>query len=218
MPTNKPVGPEQLTLSTKYNAALQFYNSEFRTLGERTNIFLLSQSIFIAAIILLLNIYNNKNYEILTIPVMGIILTAILFCSLQIRAGRSGAESAFAWREYMLTLEKSVDHAPWQQFSKEFSNYFKFKDKKLGWIKYSGPLVECLPLPSGWFFTPLIFILFWIGSFIYILITYFGKADLCLEFWIVIILGLIILHLLFLSIYLLRLNYLAWQHPTKKVE
>ena len=108
-----------------YNAGIQQYSNEFRTLGERANAFLLTQSILIAALVLIFT--NLKEAPIpFGLVAMGIILIGISFCILQIRAGRSGAYSAYAWRKYLLHLENKHTDALWNWFEK----YFEDKSKK----------------------------------------------------------------------------------------
>jgi len=105
-----PLEPEDIR--NYYNAGIQQYNNEFRTLGDRANAFLLIQSILVAALVLIFT--NLKEAPIpFGLVAMGIILLGIFFCMLYIRAGRSGAHSAHAWRQYLLHLENENPSAPW---------------------------------------------------------------------------------------------------------
>lgn len=149
-----PLEPEDVR--SYYNAGTQQHNNEFRTLGDRANAFLLTQSIFFAALILIL-IYQDK----VTAPfiiMVGIILLGISFCLLYIRAGRSGAYSAYAWRKYLLHLENEhPDDAPWNWFAKYFKGktekakeanccITKFLMKRYSWVIDEGALAKHLTL------------------------------------------------------------------------
>ena len=166
---------EPLSLENNYSAGIQQYNNEFRTLGERANAFLLTQSILVAALVLIF--INLKEAPVpFGIVAMGIILIGIAFCILQIRAGRSGAYSAYAWRQYLLYLENKHPDAAWNWFAKYFECktkkaekeakccVTKFLMKKLPWVIDEGALAKCLPLPGFWVFSTIAFLAVWTGS------------------------------------------------------
>ncbi len=205
-----------------YNAAVQLHNNEFRTLGERANAFLLTQSILIAAFFLI-----RINQEEATIPfviiTMVVILIGIAFCVLHIRAGRSGAYAAYGWRKYMLHLENKYPDAPWNWFSKYFEDkskkaegancFIKFYGKHLWWLTGEGSLAKCLPLPSSWLFSPPLFLLVWTGATAYIFILYFQESlKLCIAFAVIVAISLSFAGCLTYQ------NWKAWKHPNNGKE
>jgi len=203
-----------------YNAAVQLHNNEFRTLGERANTFLLTQSIFIAGLVLLL--INLKKVPIaFDIIAMGIIVTGVMFCLLHIRAGRSGAIAAYGWRKYMLHLEKRYNYPdkPWRRFSE----YTYKKDKPtncclkklwrkyLSWLTKEGDFVKCLPLPSIWLFSPIMFLVVWTGS---ACIYGFIKNN-EVPLWLFILFAVVMAFSLSLAGYLVHQSCKAWRYPDK---
>lgn len=211
-----------------YNAGIEQYSNEFRTLGDRANAFLLTQSIFFTALILIL-IYRTK----VTAPFIimaGIILLGISFCLLYIRAGRSGAYSAYAWRQYLLHLENKHPDATWNWFAK----YFKGKTEKarkeakccvtkflmeheyLSGVIDEGALAKCLPLPSSWIFSTIAFLLVWFCTSIYVCINYclvyYHQTHTWLNIFII-ILGAVILLSIGFAVYLLYQAWKEWKNP-----
>jgi hypothetical protein len=139
-----------------YNAALQLHDQEFRTLSERTNIFLISQSIFVAALALLLTSQQCLPVD-LDIPALGIVIAGTLYCLLHHKAGLQGSRGALIWREYMLKIEAGNNNAPWKWF------YKTYRSKQ-----YSECLLVRPPLPSAWLVSPSIFMLLWLGAPFYV--------------------------------------------------
>ena len=213
-----------------YNAGTQQHNSEFRTLGDRANAFLLTQSIFFTALILTL-IYQDEVAAPFII-MAGIILLGISFCMLYIRAGRAGAYSAYAWRQYLLHLENEHPDAPWNWFAK----YFKGKKEKANkeakccvtkCLMHHCPslidesaLAECLPLPSSWIFSTSAFLAVWACVSIYVLSSYGMSYYHQTPTWpiiLIIVLGFIILlSITIFAVYLLHQAWKEWKHPYSK--
>ncbi len=201
-----------------YNAGTQQHNNEFRTLGDRANAFLLTQSIFFAALILIL-IYQNK-VAVPFIIMAGIILLGISFCILYIRAGRSGAYSAYAWSKYLRHLENKHPDAPWNWFAKYFERktekaekeakccITKFLMKRYPWVIDEGALATYLTLPSVWIFSTIAFLVVWTCASVYIYINVPETA-----FPLRILFGVIAGLLLFFAVYLLCQAWKAWKHP-----
>jgi len=212
-----------------YNAGIEQYSSEFRTLGERANAFLLTQSIFFTALILTL-IYQDKIAAPFIITA-GVILLGISFCLLYIRAGRSGACSAYAWRQYLLRLENENPDAPWNWFAK----YFKGKTEKarkeakrcvtkflmeheyLSWVIDEGALAKCLPLPSSWIFSTIAFLLVWVCASFYVLLDYGMIYCHQTSPWlfrpIIALSSILLLFIMIFSVYLLRQAWKEWENP-----
>lgn len=219
-----PLEPEDVR--SYYNAGTQQHNNEFRTLGDRANAFLLTQSIFFTALILIL-IYQDEVAAPFII-MAGIILLGFSFCLLYIRAGRSGAYSAYAWRRYLLHLENKHPDAPWNWFAK----YFKGKTKKAGgkakccvtkslmaherlsWVIDEGALAKRLTLPSVWIFSTSAFLAVWFCASIYVLINYYLVYCHQTPTWLIIILGsIVLLSIVIFAIYLLCQAWKEWKHP-----
>ena len=141
----------------RYNAALELHNHEFRTLGERSNLFAVIQSILISALVLIMIGQEEFGY-IFPYTVAGVSLVGAIICFLQYKSGLSGSENAFLWRKYMLSIENEVsgtpsDNMPWKWFHD----------------RYRGPgSLKKFPLPSAWLYTPTIFTLVWLVGSAYI--------------------------------------------------
>ena len=141
----------------RYNAALELHNHEFRTLGERSNLFAVIQSILISALALIMIGQEEFGY-IFPYMVAGVSLVGAIICFLQYKSGLSGSENAFLWRQYMLSIENDVsdtpsDNMPWKWF----------------YDRYRGPgSLKKFPLPSAWLYTPTIFMLVWFVASAYI--------------------------------------------------
>ncbi len=141
----------------RYNAALELHNHEFRTLGERSNLFAVIQSILISALILIMIGQEEFGY-VFPYAVAGISLVGAIMCFLHHKSGLSGSENAFLWRQYMLSIESDVsdtppDDMPWKWFHD----------------KYRGPgSLKKFPLPTAWLFTPTIFMCVWFVASAYI--------------------------------------------------
>lgn len=138
----------------EYNAAVQFYIQEFRTLGERTNAFLIVQSILVSAFVLVLIMEESHPYAFEFI-VLGISVVGILYCFLHHRAGQSGSRTAFGWRQYMCHIENNEQNAPWNWLYAHIHDSEKWLLKKH-------------PLPSVWLFSPAIFLAVWLCASLYI--------------------------------------------------
>jgi len=189
MTTARPRPRPPLKTQEAYNAAVQLYNQEFRTLGERTTAFLIVQSILVAAFVTVLIIPAPTIEETLPyafyLVLIGIIVVGILFCVLYYLAGRSGAQAAFRWRQYMLYIEHNQQDTPWNWVY----NYCDEEHKKHGeppqkrkvytWLRNLFTRLQCErcllerpPLPSAWLFSPAIFLMVWASAIIYIVLSY----------------------------------------------
>ena len=145
-----------------YNVALELHNHEFRTLGERSSLFTVIQSILITALTLIITGQWVFGY-IFPYTVPGISLVGAIICFIQYKAGLSGSENAFLWRQYMLSIENNSsdepqDDMPWHWFCN----------------RYTGPgSLKKFPLPSVWLYTPTIFMFVWFGASAYVPIRVF---------------------------------------------
>ena len=200
-----------------YNAAVQFYNNEIEAIGTRTSTFFLTQSILIAALVIILTNQETSSAAFSIIAV-GIILIGFIFCALHTRAGWSGAKGAFTWRRYILHLENKDKGAPWQWFTENVDS--KPKDTKdnnsLCQLIKEGNLVKYPPLPSMWVFSPLLFLFLWLGAFIYTIIKYgmesCHQAPSCLTI-LFIIASVFTLIASILAMCLIYKSLKAWQYP-----
>lgn len=140
-----------------YNAAMELHNHEFRTLGERSSLFAVIQSILISALALIITGQWMFGY-IFPYTVPGISLVGAIFCLIQYKSGLSGSENAFLWRQYMLSIECDArdippNNMPWHWF----------------YHRYSNPgLLRKFPLPSVWLYTPTVFMFVWSCASAYI--------------------------------------------------
>jgi len=223
---NPPLKPEDIRVY--YNAGIEQHSNEFRTLGDRANTFLLTQSILLTAFMLLL--INRTIFPILfDIIRIGIILLGIFFCWLYIRAGRSGAYSAYAWRKYLLLLENEHPYAPWNWFYDYFNNktekakkeanccITKFLMKHCASLIDEGALAKKLPLPSSWIFSTSAFLVIWACAFFYVLIDYGMVYCHQTSPWLfipIIVLGsIVLLSIIIFVVYLLRQAWKEWENP-----
>lgn len=223
---NPPLKPEDIRVY--YNAGIEQHSNEFRTLGDRANTFLLTQSILLTAFILIL--INRTIFPILfDIIRIGIILLGIFFCWLYIRAGRSGAYSAYAWRKYLLHLENKHPDAPWNWFKKYFESktekaikeakccVTKFLMERHPWVIDEGALAKYLPLPSVWIFSTIAFLLVWACASVYVLINYslvyYHQTPLWPYILIISLSSIVLLFIIIFSVYLLRQACKEWKNP-----
>lgn len=140
-----------------YNAALELHNHEFRTLGERSSLFAVIQSILISGLALTIIGQEVFGY-IFPYTVPGISLIGAIICLIQYKSGLSGSENAFLWRQYMLSIENDTcdapqNNMPWHWFQHRYSNPGLFKK---------------FPLPSVWLYTPTVFMVVWFLASAYI--------------------------------------------------
>jgi len=141
----------------RYNAALELHNHEFRTLGERSNLFAVIQSILISALFLIMIGQDEFGY-IFPFTVAGISLVGAIICFLHYKSGLSGAENAFLWRQYMLSIENDVSNTPPENMPWKWFHH-----------KYRGPgSLKKFPLPTAWLFTPTVFTAVWLLASAYI--------------------------------------------------
>jgi len=102
-----------------YQTAAEFYGNEMATLGWRTNIFIVAQSILVGNFILL---QVNRSRFISWAPstaflvfAIGIALVGFLYCIVHYFSGKSAARAAEFWRAYMYELEapNKPENNPW---------------------------------------------------------------------------------------------------------
>ena len=189
-----------------YNAALQFYNQEFGALGERTNAFLIVQSIFVAAFGLLLASQQPPPiaFDVLT---LGIIIAGISYCALHQQAGQSGSRGALLWREYMRHIESDQPDAPWKWF------YSMYRQKS-----YPNYLLERPPLPSAWLASPAIFASVWFGALLYVVFNYIlaQRVEELAQYhrvscWLFAILTFVAVTFLVITIFLIVRGFVMWR-------
>jgi hypothetical protein len=193
-----------------YNTALELHNHEFRTLGERSNLFAVIQSILISASALIIIGQREFGY-IFPYTVSAISLVGAIICFLQYKSGLSGSENAFLWRQYMLSIESHAsdrpkDNMPWHWFYR----------------RYSGPgTLNKFPLPSVWLYTPTLFMFVWSGVSAYIPIriwfdtTFATSSNRHLTLILSAVIGAIILILLLFFIVRLAMYHLCAHKFTK---
>ena len=180
----------------RYNAALELHNHEFRTLGERSSLFVVIQSILIGGLALTITGQEVFGY-VFPYIVPGISLVGAIICFIQYKAGLSGSENAFLWRQYMLSIENDAsdtpqDNMPWQWLCRRYSN---------------PGLLKKFPLPSAWLYIPTIFMFVWFGASAYTPIRILFDASFALSsnrqvaliISAIILAGVVILLLFFIS-------------------
>ncbi len=171
---------EPLEPLDSYNAAVQLYNQEFRTLGERTMAFLIVQSILVAAFVTVLTLPAQTMRE--TLPygfypiLIGIIVVGVLYCLLHHSAGSFGSRAAFRWKQYMRHVESNDLETPWDWFYEHSPHTCRGKGiiRFLTQSQCERCLLEKPPLPSTWFFSPAIFLTVWAFAIIYIFLRHMG--------------------------------------------
>lgn len=174
-----------------YQTAAEFYKNEMATLGWRTNVFIVAQSILVGGFILLLvnrlssSIPFPKNVFLL----FGIATVGFLYCVVHLRSGWSASKAAAFWRAYMYELEEDSRKtegnlevgAPWHALCK----YYREKRHELRWFKrcrqqkkweklfmrckqikalplHERDLLNREPGPASWFILPAISGLAWL--------------------------------------------------------
>jgi hypothetical protein len=143
-----------------YETALEFYVHEVRTLGERTNAFLVFQSIFVAAVVLL--VASKQEFPIaFDILTLGIVFIGAISCILHHMAGKSGAQTSSIWRSILINLEIGQPNAPLNRFREIYFNN-----------NYPSYMLDQIPLPSAWLIYPAIFVGVWVGIFLYTLFNF----------------------------------------------
>jgi len=102
-----------------------------------------------------------------------IVLLGALYCLLHNRAGQSAAQAAFRWRQYIMNLEIDENNPPMTTFMRLYTHTHIPVDAgrlRVWWsqLNCEGCVLERLPLPSAWLFTPILFLAWWFLSLIYI--------------------------------------------------
>lgn len=177
MTTENQESREQLHLSERYNAAIQLHNQEFRTLGERNNAFLITQSILVAAFVYIVTSQNLVAPEFIA---WGIILAGIWLCCFYCQAGRSGSQAAFRWRQYMRRMENKQPLTPWNWVYDDSKHKHGQETRRnlLRRLTCERCLLERSPLPIAWLISTAIFLAVWGGATCYIHVI--GDFSLCL--------------------------------------
>lgn len=102
-----------------YQTAAEFYGNEMATLGWRTNIFIVAQSILVGNFILLQ--VNRSRFiswaasNAFLVFAIGIALVGLLYCIVHYLSGKSAATAAEFWRAYICELEapNKTENNPW---------------------------------------------------------------------------------------------------------
>ncbi len=153
----------------QYNTAVQFYNQEINMIAQRTNAFLLTQSILLVALATFLGKAGLFPYALVFI-LWGISLLGSAFCLLHCFAGRNGAMGALYWRRCMEKLDRSP--TLWSRVKRVSEDMSKHEKHirilpKFGW-RY---LLDKPPFPSSWLITPMLFSLVWVSVSLYIAVS-----------------------------------------------
>lgn len=158
---------DRLSKADCYNAAVQFRNEEFRTLGQRVNAFLITQSILVAAFVYMVTSQNLVAPEFIA---WGIILAGIWLCFFYCQAGRSGSQAAFKWREYMRHIENKESLTPWNWLYDHYKHKHGQDTRKNLVVRLicQKCWLERSPLPIAWLISPAIFWAVWAGATYYI--------------------------------------------------
>ncbi len=167
-------------VNSRYNAAIQLHNQEFRAIGERTAAFLIVQSILVAGLGHVIISESVILPYAFTVIVSGIIVIGVLYCLMHCKAGELGSLAAFRWRRYMRHVERNEEQEePWEWFYKQCE-----RPKLADWEKPSpgkktteARLLYEPPWPSSWLLSPAIFSSVWFGAACYIIIRLYCADD-----------------------------------------
>jgi hypothetical protein len=124
--------------------------SELSTLSQRTNFFIVTQSVLFGALAFAFQNIFPYMFPIL-LSVIGIVGT--IFCILTIFSGRESSQSLIRWRLSMKELEGESEKTPWNTYYRLYNNKHKEKDS----------IIDNSPLPYMWLFFPWIFCIIWFG-------------------------------------------------------
>lgn len=126
-----------------YQTTAEFYKEEMATLGWRTNVFIVAQSILVGGFILLLT--NRSDFIKLAPPnsflwfAIGIALVGFLYCIVHYFSGKSAATAAEFWRAYMYELEapNKPENNPWvcEPWHALCEYYRRDESQQLQWVK-----------------------------------------------------------------------------------
>ena len=152
-----------------YKSYIQLYTQELAAIGQRSQAFLVGESIMVTAFVTL--IANQRAFPVaFDILSLGLALIAIWYCTTHHLAGESGAQSAFIWREMAEAGEKGEEHAPFTEFWKLYRQR-----------QFNARMANRPPLPHAWLTTPTLFLLLWAGGVGYVIANYvmsLGNSDL----------------------------------------
>jgi len=138
-----------------YGHAKDFRSSELSSLSQRTNFFLVTQSVLIGA----LAFAFQYTFPYLFPALLSLLVVAgIALASLTIFSGRESSQSMIRWRIYMKKIEGESENTPWNQYYKLYNQ--KHKDKN--------SIIDTSPLPYMWLCFPAIFIGIWFLVSLYV--------------------------------------------------
>jgi hypothetical protein len=150
MNTKQPENTAGTTNEKSYTHAKDFHTIEINTLNQRTNFFLVTQSIIIGGLTIA---FSGSFGYIVPLILSLLVIVGESFCYLHYNSGHIVAENTIRWRLYMKHLEINNTNEPWNWF---YNNYEKkYKDPKKN-------LLNKLPLSYMWLWYPLLFSFVWL--------------------------------------------------------
>lgn len=146
------IKPPDMDMSTSemYKNAKDLFSAELSTLSQRTNFFLVTQSVLIGALAFA---FQNSFPYLFPYIISLLVLGGIIFSLLTYRSGREASESLMRWRLYMKYLEKKLTFSPWNWY------YESYNEKH---VKEKENIIDNTPLPYMWLFFPIIFSVMWL--------------------------------------------------------
>jgi len=148
-----------------YESYIQLYTQELAAIGQRSQAFLVGESIMVTAFVTL--IANQRSFPVaFDLLSCGLTLIAILYCIFHFLAGESGAQAAFIWREMAESVEKAQEHAPFTEFWNRYEAH-----------KFNKKLANRPPLPHAWLTTPALFLILWLGVIGYAVANYVSALE-----------------------------------------
>jgi hypothetical protein len=141
---------EGLHPNESYANAKDFFSSELSTLSQRTNFFLVTQSILVGA----LAFAFQNDFPYLFPYIMSLLtIVGVVFSLLTCRSGKESSESLMRWRLYMKHLELKNPDSPWTWYYSSYQSSHK---------KPNTNIIDNIPLPVMWLFYPLTFAGIWL--------------------------------------------------------
>lgn len=176
-----------------YKTATELYSSSLRALEQRSNAFLLTQSILVSAFAILFYYFQSDINLALFVPTLGIILIGFVFSLVFYCSHQVTSKDAAFWRAYMRFLEgkfstknnDSSQEGPWQTF-------YKYVDNKEGkGFGTRGEAAKKLPAPILWLISPAIFCVAWIWAILWTIQLFAHSSDSGTWFWLWVTLGIL---------------------------
>jgi len=196
-----------MELSDKYHFAILMHNKEFAILGQRTNAFLLVQSILMGGFILIL-VNSDSFYGSFELFAIAVAMMGLLFCIMNIKGGWASASSAMKWRVYIMSLENGDAEAPFNSFISEF----KHNHKDSGFhLNCEGCQINVLPYPTSWLFNSFIFIFSWFAGVAYILISHIVKNHILESCQVLANIGVFVFFMVMAGA-ICTYHYIKWRH------